>query len=73
VSEHGRYSGSPWSIEHWTDVALGSTVKPNVGEVSFVGPDGPESIVTAGPAADADAASASMRTSVSAAAANARR
>ena len=44
----------PWSTEHSTAVAF-STVNPNVGDDSFVGPSGPLSIVTVG-AASAGAA-----------------
>ena len=43
------YAGVPWSTEHWT-LAPPSAVNPNVGVVSFVGPDGPESIDTDGAA-----------------------
>ena len=40
---HGAYAGVPWSTEHST-VAPRSAVNPNDGVLSFVGPDGPESI-----------------------------
>ena len=39
----------PWSTEHSTAVAF-STVNPNVGDDSLVGPSGPLSIVTVGAA-----------------------
>src|SRR6185312_14122526 len=69
--EHGPYAAVPWSIEHSTVVALASTVKPNTGMASFVGPDGPESIDTDG-AAQARAAIARTTPSASTAATMAR-
>ena len=50
----GPKSSMPWSTEHSMVVAF-STVNPNVGDDSLVGPSGPLSIVTVG-AANAGAA-----------------
>jgi hypothetical protein len=55
----GPYDDDPWSTEHWT-LAPASAVNPNVGVLSLVSPDGPESTVRSGAAVSTENACESL-------------